>query len=402
MTEPAIQLSALGKRYVQYRDTPTLVSAARGLGRRTRRGTLWAVRGVDLVVEPGLALGVIGRNGSGKSTLLQLLCGVTGPTEGRLRVRGRIAPLIAVGVGFHPELTGRENVFINGSILGLTRPEIARRFDEIVAFAEIENFIDTPVKFYSSGMFVRLGFSVAVCVDPDVLLIDEVLAVGDLGFQMKCVDRMRQARDRGATVVLVSHNLNAVRNMCDRVVVLESGRQVFDGAPAEAVSAFHRLIAENRDPEGSEMSWGGRAVGGRAAIGNVELIDADGKPTTIVASDAEVTIRLRVRALQPIERPFLGLYVGAENGTRVYSDSGYEHPMPALAAGEERECRIRFRPTLVTGTYSFQVSLADRKERSGETVQLAVGPQILAFVTGRSLASGVADLRAEFDDVSTE
>src|SRR5690349_16980829 len=216
-----------------------LVSRLFQLRNRTRRSALWALRRATFGVGRGECVGVVGRNGSGKSTLLQMLAGVTAPTEGRVTVQGRVAPLISVGVGFHPELTGRENVYVNATILGLRREEIDRRFDEIASFAEIGEFLETPVKFYSSGMFVRLGFAVSAMSEPDVLLIDEVLAVGDLAFQLKCFERLERLRESGATVVLVTHNLNAVRRLCERTLVIHNGELRHDGDTVEALSLYH-------------------------------------------------------------------------------------------------------------------------------------------------------------------
>jgi lipopolysaccharide transport system ATP-binding protein len=218
----AIEVSGAGKRYTKYEDTPMLISSLR-VRARTRRNKLWAVRGIDLEVPKGSTVGLIGRNGSGKTTLMSMMAGVTAPTEGSIRVWGRVAPLIAVGVGFHQELTGRENVYLNGSVLGLTRRQIDARMDAIVAFAEVDDFLDTPVKFYSSGMYVRLGFAVAVHSDPEVLLVDEVLAVGDLEFQKKCLGKMQEVSKSGRTIVFVSHQMNQIRRLCQRVLWLEAG-----------------------------------------------------------------------------------------------------------------------------------------------------------------------------------
>src|SRR5262249_22137041 len=191
--------------------------------------SFWALRGVSFSVADGEVVGVVGRNGAGKSTLLKLLSRITAPTEGRIRLRGRVASLLEVGTGFHPELTGRENVFLNGAILGMTRAEITRKFDEIVAFAEVERFLDTPVKRYSSGMYVRLAFAVAAHLDPEILLVDEVLAVGDAAFQRKCLGRMSDVARGGRTVLFVSHNLGAVRSLCSRSLYLRSGSLAMDG-----------------------------------------------------------------------------------------------------------------------------------------------------------------------------
>ena len=190
---------------------------------------MWAVKDVSFDVQPGEVIGVVGGNGAGKSTLLKLMSRITSPTEGEIQLRGRVGSLLEVGTGFHPELTGRENVFLNGSILGMGRREIERKFDEIVAFAEVEKFLDTPVKRYSSGMYVRLAFAVAAHLEPEVLLVDEVLAVGDMAFQRKCLGKMGQVSRQGRTILFVSHNMTAVKTLCTRAVLFEGGRLVADG-----------------------------------------------------------------------------------------------------------------------------------------------------------------------------
>src|SRR5580698_1666694 len=245
----AIELTGVGKRYTKYVDTPMIITSALRFRPQTRREKLWAVRGVDLTLEDGEVVGVIGRNGSGKTTLMSMVAGITAPTEGTVKVWGRVAPLISVGVGFHRELTGRENVYVNGTILGLTRKQIEQKFDEIVAFSEVEAFIDTPVKFYSSGMFVRLGFAVAAHCDPDVLIVDEVLAVGDLAFQIKCFERMTQIRERGTTVLMVSHALPVIRRMSQRVLLMHQGEPQFLGDPEKAIGLFHELLHSQEEIE---------------------------------------------------------------------------------------------------------------------------------------------------------
>src|SRR6267143_5646353 len=199
---------------------------------RARQETIWALRDVNFQVEQGEVLGIIGHNGAGKSTLLKILSRITVPTTGRTEVHGRLGSLLEVGTGFHPDLTGRENIYLNGTILGIKRSEIKRHFDEIVAFSEIEKFIDTPVKWYSSGMYVRLAFSVAVHLDSEVLMMDEVLAVGDVNFQTKCLDKMHEIRNEGRTILFVSHGMSAVTRLCERVILLENGQIISDGSPA--------------------------------------------------------------------------------------------------------------------------------------------------------------------------
>ncbi len=257
----AIAVENLGKRYRigQYRAAYGTLrdSLARGVKRlasghpRHHREEIWALEGVSFRVEEGEVLGVIGKNGAGKSTLLKLLTRITAPTEGRAEIRGRVGSLLEVGTGFHPELTGRENVFLNGAVLGMKRREIGRKFDDIVEFSGIGKFIDTPVKRYSSGMYVRLAFSVAAHLEPEILLVDEVLAVGDVEFQRRCLGRMEEYGSSGRTVLFVSHNMPAVARLCDRVILLTGGRLVLDGPASEVVA--HYLQMESGS--GSEETW---------------------------------------------------------------------------------------------------------------------------------------------------
>lgn len=245
---PALVASGLGKRYqrgktdglFRYRSLREELSG--GLRRRPKANdddrTFWALRDVSLEIGEGEAVGIIGRNGAGKSTLLKVLAGITPPSEGRAEVRGRVGSLLEVGTGFHPELTGRENIQLNGAILGMRRGEIASRTDEIVDFAGVGEFLDTPVKRYSSGMYLRLAFAVAAHLEPEVLLVDEVLAVGDVEFQKKCLGRMAEIGARGRTVVFVSHSMPAILRLCERVILLDGGRVIADGAPQEVVRVY--------------------------------------------------------------------------------------------------------------------------------------------------------------------
>ena len=258
MTTPAIKVEGLSKQYTvgaaQQHATfyDLLTHAIRRPFRGKHNGAestvvanqFWALRDINFEVQPGDVLGIIGRNGAGKSTLLKILSRITDPTEGWVTIRGRVSSLLEVGTGFHPELTGRENVFLNGAILGMTRREIQARFDEIVDFAEIEKFIDTPVKRYSSGMTVRLAFAVAAHLEPDILIADEVLAVGDMAFQRKSLGKMEDAARRGRTVLFVSHNLGAVRNLCRSVLLLENGQIKYQGAVEEGVSSYERGLTD--------------------------------------------------------------------------------------------------------------------------------------------------------------
>jgi ABC-2 type transport system ATP-binding protein len=392
---PAISLDGVWKRYVKYEDAPMLVSRIMGLRARTRRSRLWALRDIELDVAPGECLGIIGRNGSGKSTLLRLLAGVTAPSRGSVAVSGRVSPLISVGVGFHPELTGRENVYVNGIVLGLDRAEIDRRFDEIVAFAEVEDFIDTPVKFYSSGMFVRLGFAVAVAVDPAVLLVDEILSVGDLAFQVKCFDRMMEVRDGGTTVVVVSHNLNAIRRMCDRSIVLDSGRVCHDGDTAEAVARFHEILGASDEPD---VEAGGTTFDVRARITNLRLLQLDGRATAHVASGDDVIARIDVEFDREVVDPIVGFNVANEAGIHAYAS----HSPVATGTGKRfgPGDRATFEATvamrLTTGSYTIGMNLVDGKTM----LPAAIPPRRLPFyVANPSGAHGIADLEARFGEV---
>ena len=270
---PIIEIQDLGKRYrigaahepyLSLRDSLTR-KVREGVSRLLRNSTddvkragedFWALRDVSFAVEPGECVGIIGRNGAGKSTLLKILSQITPPTEGRITCRGRVASLLEVGTGFHPELTGRENIFLNGTILGMTRTEIRRKFDEIVAFAETEKFLDTPVKRYSSGMYVRLAFAVAAHLEPEVLVVDEVLAVGDAQFQKKCLGKMGEVARAGRTLFFVSHNMTAIQSLCVRTVHLRDGRVVFDGSTTKGISDYLAPTKIESNPISDQQSGG--------------------------------------------------------------------------------------------------------------------------------------------------
>jgi len=248
MRNGEIVVDNLSRRFrVHPRGTRSLKSIVL-LRDRERSADVWALRDVSFSVEPGTALGLVGRNGSGKSTLLRIVAAIIKPTSGRVDVGGRIGTLLELGAGFHPDFTGRENVFLNGSILGLKRTYIKERFDEIVAFAELDDFIDVPVRTYSSGMYMRLGFAVASHLNADVLLLDEVFAVGDAAFQRKCLDMIFDFKRNGGTIVFVSHDASAVEQLCERTILLREGRMAFDGATHDALTEYHRLLADDRDP----------------------------------------------------------------------------------------------------------------------------------------------------------
>ena len=387
---PVIDVSAVGKRYVKYEDTPTLVGHALRLRSRTRRSALWALRGANLRVDRGECVGVIGRNGSGKSTLLRMLAGVTAPTEGTVTVRGQVAPLIAVGVGFHPELTGRENVYVSGTILGLTRRQIDERFDEIIDFAEIEGFVDTPVKFFSSGMYVRLGFAVSVLADPDVLLVDEVLAVGDLAFQMKCFDRMQAVRESGTTIVVVSHNLNAIRRLCDRSAVVHAGELRFDGDTSAAIALFHELLGEVRELDGDTGRDVFRSTGAARFTRFVLGAPGEGVALSTFAAGTLAHLEADLECAADIEAPYIVVRIFHESGVQVYSETV---PVDGgLRSGDRHEVAVDLPVQLPGGSYSVELLLVGLDA----TLHAPPPAPILFYVDGRDGVRGVADLHASF------
>jgi ABC-type polysaccharide/polyol phosphate transport system ATPase subunit len=344
--------------------------------------TFTALDGVSFEVLRGSTFGVIGENGSGKSTLLKLLAGITKPTRGSLSVDGRISALIELGAGFHPEISGRENVAINGIMLGLSRREVEERFDDIVDFAELREFIDAPVKTYSSGMYMRLGFSVAIHVDPDVLLIDEVLAVGDEAFTRKCLDKIGEFHRRGKTIVLVTHSLGLVEKMCDKALWLRHGRKADAGDPKRVVDAYLTYVAGGEEallardqastsetaerpssaagaaPEGyREGRWGSRDV----EITRVRLCDDRGQERHVFASGESVTVRLDVEARAEVEDFVFGVGLFTADGASVYGTNTHiEDFVPRRAAGRGEVSLELGDLRLVEGTYLLDVAVHRR------------------------------------------
>jgi ABC-2 type transport system ATP-binding protein len=291
---PALEVADVSKKFRLYRERPTSLKA-RVIHSRMRAEDFWALRDVSFHVPEGSSLGLIGHNGSGKTTLLKIVAGILRPTSGIVRQRGRLAALLELGAGFHPELTGRENVYLNASFLGLSRRETDAAYEAIVDFAELEDFMDNQVKFYSSGMLVRLGFAVAVHVDPEVLLIDEVLAVGDEAFQAKCLDRIGQFQRDGRTIVLVTHALDTVTQICDRAVMLHHGEVHASGAPADVVREMRHVLLGTTDP-GFVPEEGTR----QAEIASVELIWGSGASEIALRRGDGLTVQVDVRTNEPV------------------------------------------------------------------------------------------------------
>jgi ABC-type polysaccharide/polyol phosphate transport system ATPase subunit len=330
---------------------------------RTKPTDIWALRDVSVGVQPGDAVGLIGRNGSGKTTLLRLVAGIIRPTTGRVRASGRIGSLLELGAGFHPDFTGRENVFLNGAIQGLKRAEIRERFDEIVAFAELEHAIDRPVRTYSSGMTMRLGFAIAAFLDADILLLDEVFAVGDEAFQRKCFGRIFQFKQAGGTIVFVSHDATAVERLCERSVLLESGLVSFDGPTREAVVRYRRALADEIDP--AERGAGLREWGsGEATIMSAKLLGSEGEERLQFLAGEPFAVHVTVGAAGGIAPPRLHLELRDDAATLV---AGESVDLAGLGwTAEQGEQSIRFEVAslpLAEGRFHLRLGLTDE---SGE------------------------------------
>jgi ABC-2 type transport system ATP-binding protein len=309
---PAISLEAVSKRFRLFHERPSSLKERMLRIRRARSEEFWALRDVSFDVPNGETIGLVGANGSGKTTLLKIIAGILRPTTGRVTARGRIAALLELGAGFHPELTGRENVYLNASILGLSKKETDRRFDDIVGFAELEPFIDNQVKHYSSGMFVRLGFAVAVHVDPEILLIDEVLAVGDEAFQRKCIARVRRFQEEGRTIVLVTHAAERVREICDRAVMLDGGKIRASGEVHDVLREFRVVLLQERAP-----FVRGEATQEIEVLG-VTLLDSDGRPVKRLPPAEPLGIQIDLKANRPIDDPVVSVALFDATDQLVY------------------------------------------------------------------------------------
>jgi ABC-2 type transport system ATP-binding protein len=359
VTTNAIEVDAISKRFRLSNDrSNSLKERAVKLGRRGGRSDFWALQDISFDVPQGTTIGLLGHNGSGKSTLLKLIGGILRPTSGEIRRVGRLASLLELGAGFHPDLTGRENIYLNASILGLSKKQIDGRFDEIVAFAELEKFIDQQVKHYSSGMYVRLGFSVATNVDPEILLIDEVLAVGDENFQRKCLDRVKQFQKNGVTIAFVTHAPDLVRQICDMAVVLDEGKQVIHDKPSIAVREFREHLLK-RAGQIAERTVPGRKHGEVVRITDVKLEYPEaGRP--YVRNGEPLTIRISYDARQRVEDAVMAIAFHANDGHVVFGQNswGLGHRLDLEGTGE-----VAFRldeVRLLEGTYPLTVNVHPR------------------------------------------
>jgi ABC-2 type transport system ATP-binding protein len=308
---PAITVDRVSKRFRLYHERASSLKE-RVIRFRVRADELWALRDVSEDIEEGTTLGLIGPNGSGKTTLLKIMAGILRPTAGIVTTRGRIAALLALGAGFHPELTGRENIYLNTAILGLSKQQTERVFDDIVAFAELEEFIDNQVKFYSSGMYVRLGFAVAVHVDPAILLVDEVLAVGDLAFQLKCLDRVEQFQREGRTIVFVSHSPELVARVCDSCLLLSKGVVVAEGKPNEVIKEFRGLMSRQ------DVTYGWDEGTKEIEIVSSGVFGSDGSESGIFSPGDELVLQMDLKSTRPVADPVISFALHDDQNQLVY------------------------------------------------------------------------------------
>ncbi len=378
MSDIVIRAENLGKRYrigerepyLALRDVLTrAISAPAHLFRPRKPSSpngdathIWALKDVSFDVRQGEVVGIIGRNGAGKSTLLKILARITKPTEGRAQVRGRVGSLLEVGTGFHAELNGRENVFLSGAILGMSKTEIERKFDEIVAFAEVEKFIDTPLKYYSTGMQMRLAFAVAAHLEPEILIVDEVLAVGDAAFQKKCIGKMGSVASQGRTVILVSHNMGAIQQLSQRCLLLEGGRVVAVGESAPVIARYQH-IGMDRCTTTYDVTKTPRLY--RELSRKVEFLtlEMENCPTKLVPADGDITLRITVRGNDSTESFFFGLTVFRIDGTPVGSSWGL--PIHSIQKGAVGTFRLTLHePHLAPGLYYFGLGISRGKGRA--------------------------------------
>lgn len=356
MSAPIIEVQNLSKRY--------------RLGGAEPRD-FWALKDVSFSVEQGNVVGIVGRNGAGKSTLLKILSRITEPTGGRAVLRGRVASLLEVGTGFHPDLSGRENIFLNGAILGMKRAEIARKFDEIVAFSEIENFIDTPVKRYSSGMYVRLAFAVAAHLEPEILVVDEVLAVGDAEFQRKCLGKMQEVSEgHGRTVIFVSHNMSAVRKLCDCAILLDRGTVALSGETEDIVTRYFTNACAQPTTELAEHR--NRSGGMKPHFTRLSITNTEGRAESTFAPGDRIVINLQLRCPQKILDPRISIGFTDVSGERLFAIANFlsDSAIPSLEG--ELSLTTEFElPPVLPSQYHLDIGLSDGSGRRYDEIYAA-------------------------------
>ena len=365
MADIAIDVDSLSKRFRLYSEKRNSIKERVVRRSGSRYSDFWAVRDVSFQVERGTTFGLIGHNGSGKSTLLKMLAGIYRPTSGSIEARGRISALLELGAGFHTELSGRENVYLNGAILGLSRKQIDASMEEIIDFAGIGDFIDSPVKVYSSGMYVRLGFSIAVTARPEILVVDEIIAVGDEEFQRKCFDYLYELRRQGTTIVIVSHSLGVVTDLCDRAVWLDHGQMQASGEVRDVVDKYLQDVNE-KEASGTNANFdahvnsGTRTGSGEIRIDGLDYLNGDGEVVPFLAPEEPATIRMRYVASQPIDEVVFGLAFMHESGVNIAGpNSGYEHAFKIDAGSGFVDFKID-RLALQPGVFRLSAAAVDR------------------------------------------
>ncbi|HEU5269244.1 MAG TPA: ABC transporter ATP-binding protein [Jatrophihabitans sp.] len=369
-SSPVIQITDVSKKFVIRKDKSLKERLVNSRRSRAHAEEFWALRDINLEIDSGHTLGLIGGNGSGKSTLLKIIGGILTPTTGYVARRGRLAALLELGAGFHGDLTGRENVYLNASILGLSRAQTDLYFDSIVDFSGIEQFIDTQVKFYSSGMYVRLAFAVAIHVDPEILLVDEVLAVGDEPFQRKCLDRIKQFQQDGRTIILVTHSLEQVRQMCDRVVLLNAGEMVVDGSPGEAVRHFREANSS------AEQVLQDRRTH-RLTISNPRTVGGNGRTQAVYPAGTTLVVEFDVTAEQEVTDWAAGVALTDASGLLVYGTNTVVQNISTAPITGRRTVRFRFDQLPVAdGQYFIDIAVHPRIGPDYHRVDRAVSFQV--------------------------
>lgn len=375
MTNSIVKVNGVGKKYCKslkhsmnygIRDIARNALGMNSNASKTRDGEFWAVSDVSFEVERGKSLGIIGANGSGKTTMLKLLNGIFMPDVGRIEINGRVGALIEVGAGFHPLLTGRENIYVNGAILGMNKKEIERKLDAIIDFADIGDFIDSPVKHYSSGMYVRLGFAIAIHTEPDILLMDEILAVGDAAFQKKCFESLRNFSEQGGTLLFVSHDLSITVGLCEQAVLFLSGKMVLKGSSNEVINYYKGIISSGmlQDEHAVNVSHvpnSHRFGAGGAKIFDIVLCSAGGKKTNIFFSGEILIVKFSGRFDKKVNDPVYGLTVKDKNGLDLYMSDTFRlnKTFPAVGMGSVVQVEMEFRLPLIAGTYFITVVISE-------------------------------------------
>lgn len=361
MTSSAVSVDGVSKRFRLYHEKNQYLKSTVLRGKRAKYDEFWALKDISFEIPSGSSFGIIGSNGSGKSTLLKCLAGILTPDNGNITVRGRIAALLELGAGFHPEMSGRENIFLNGAILGMTQRELLRQMDSIIEFAGLEEFIDTPVKNYSSGMTVRLGFAIAINVDPEILIIDEVLAVGDSAFQQKCHEKIEEFKHDGRTIILVSHGLGDVAQLCQTVAWIEKGNLKAIGDGYDVVGEYLGEANDATVRQTGEIGerWGTREV----EIAGVEFLGLDKKPISSIRSGAPVTLRVNFQAHQQVPEIVVGFRISHLHGTNIWGTNTKRRSVHVGPVNGEGSIDIEIPQfPLLSGTYDLTIAISDASE----------------------------------------